>query len=113
MEAIFYRGVLILPNLKTQYFYEALQSDTDTFAGLPGGSVVKNPPANAGDARDTSLIPGLERPLGVRNGSPLQVFWPEKFHGQRSLGGVYTSWSCKESSTTEHMHALLLFTMCF
>ena len=87
MEAIFYRGVLILPNLKTQYFYEALQSDTDTFAGLPGGSVVKNPPANAGDARDTSLIPGLERPPGVGNGSPLQVFWPEKFHGQRSLGG--------------------------
>ena len=87
MEAIFYRGVLILSNLKTQYFYEVLQSDTDTFAGLPGGLVVKNPPANAGDARDTSLIPGLERSPGVGNGSPLQVFWPEKFHGQRSLGG--------------------------
>ena len=27
--------------------------------GFPGGSVVKNPPANAGDARDTGLIPGL------------------------------------------------------
>ena len=26
--------------------------------GFPGSSVVKNPPANAGDARDTGLIPG-------------------------------------------------------
>ena len=33
--------------------------------------VVKNPPANAGDARDTSLIPGLERFPGVGNGNPL------------------------------------------
>ena len=26
--------------------------------GFPGGSVIKNRPANAGDARDTSSIPG-------------------------------------------------------
>jgi len=26
-----------------------------------GGSVVKNPPANAGDSGDASSIPGLER----------------------------------------------------
>ena len=25
--------------------------------GFPGGSMVKNPPANAGDARDSSSIP--------------------------------------------------------
>lgn len=31
--------------------------------GLPGGSVVKNPPANAGDAGDTGSIPGREDPL--------------------------------------------------
>ena len=29
--------------------------------GFPGGSVVKNPPANAGDARDVGLIPGSGR----------------------------------------------------
>ena len=28
--------------------------------GFPGGSVVKNPPANAGDAGDMGLIPGRE-----------------------------------------------------
>ena len=34
--------------------------------------VVKNLPANAGDARDTGLIPGLGRSSGVGNGNPLQ-----------------------------------------
>ena len=37
--------------------------------GFPGGSVVKHPPVNAGDA---GLIPGLGRSLGEGNGSPLQ-----------------------------------------
>ena len=36
------------------------------------GSVVKNPPANAGDARDAGSIPGLRRSPGVGNGNPLQ-----------------------------------------
>ena len=39
--------------------------------GLPGGAVVKNPPANAGDTRDTGLILGGRSP-GVGNGNPLQ-----------------------------------------
>ena len=34
--------------------------------------VVKNPPANAGDIRDVSLIPGLGRSPGGGNGNPLQ-----------------------------------------
>ena len=37
--------------------------------GFPGGSVVKNPPANAGDA---GLIPGSGRLPGEGNGNPLQ-----------------------------------------
>ena len=40
--------------------------------GFPGGSVVKNLPANAGDAGDTSSIPGSGRSPGIGNGSPLQ-----------------------------------------
>ena len=31
---------------------------------FPGGTVVKNPPANAGDARDKGSIPGLGRSPG-------------------------------------------------
>ena len=40
--------------------------------GLLGGSVVKNPPANAGNAGDATLIPGLGRSPEVVNGNPLQ-----------------------------------------
>ena len=35
--------------------------------GFPGGSVVKNPPANAGDL---GSIPGSERSPGEGNGNP-------------------------------------------
>ena len=34
--------------------------------------VVKNPPAKAGDVRDTSSIPGSGRSSGKGNGNPLQ-----------------------------------------
>ena len=34
--------------------------------------VVKNPPANARDARDVGSIPGSERSSGEGNGNPLQ-----------------------------------------
>ena len=34
--------------------------------------VVKNPPANAGDVRDTGSIPGLGRSLEGGNGNPPQ-----------------------------------------
>ena len=37
--------------------------------GFPDDAVVKNPPANAGDA---DLIPGLGRFPGVGNGNPFQ-----------------------------------------
>ena len=37
--------------------------------GFPGGSLVKNPPANAGDM---GSIPGLGRSPGEGNGNPLQ-----------------------------------------
>ena len=35
---------------------------------------VKNPPANAGDIRDVSLIPGSGRSPGGGNGTPLQFY---------------------------------------
>ena len=35
-----------------------------------GGSVVKNLPANAGDAGDVDSIPGLRRSPGEGNGNP-------------------------------------------
>ena len=40
--------------------------------GFPGGSVVKNSPANAGDTKDVGLIPGSGRSPGGGNSNPLQ-----------------------------------------
>ena len=63
---------------------------------FPSGSVVKNLPANVGDARDMGLIPGSRRSPGVRNGNPLQYFCLENSieRGARQtiVRGVAKSW---------------------
>ena len=43
-----------------------------TSSGFPDDSVVKNQPANAGDAGVVGLNPGLGRSPGGGNGNPLQ-----------------------------------------
>ena len=54
--------------------------------------VVKNPHANAGDARDMGLIPGLGRSPGGGNGTPLQyilawkIQWAEESGRLQSMG---------------------------
>ena len=45
--------------------------------GFPGGSVVKNLPANAEDSGDEGSIPELERSTGGGNGKPLQYSYLE------------------------------------
>ena len=42
-----------------------------SFLGFPGDSVVNNPPAKAGDIRDSGWIPGLGRSPGGGHGNPL------------------------------------------
>ena len=39
--------------------------------GFPGGSVVKDPPVNAGDTRDAGWIPGSGGSPAAGNGNPL------------------------------------------
>ena len=65
--------------------------------------MVKNPPANTGDARDKGSVPGWERPPGVGNGKLFQYpclensidrgAWRATVHG------------IAESNMTEHTHA--------
>ena len=62
--------------------------------------MVKNLPANAGNTGDAGSILGLGRSSGIGNGYA-PVFFPGKFHGQRSLVG-YSSWGHKELDMTEH-----------
>ena len=59
--------------------------------------MVKNPPANAGDAGVMGSIPGLGRFPGVGKVLPTPVFWPGESHGLFSL------WVCKESYMTEQL----------
>ena len=40
--------------------------------GFPSGTVVKNPPANAGATGDAGLIPGSGRSPEEGNGNPVQ-----------------------------------------
>ena len=48
------------------------------YGGFPGGSVVKNPPANAGSTGDAGSIPGLGRFPWRRKRQPTPVFSPGK-----------------------------------
>ena len=43
------------------------------FKGFPGGAVVKNLPANAGDPRNTGLILGLGDSPGEGNSNSLSI----------------------------------------
>ena len=74
--------------------------------------MVKNLPANAGDSRDSGLIPGSGRFSWSRKywhyWQPKTVFVSGKFHGQRSLVG-YSPSGCKESDTTERLSTHTLY----
>ena len=54
--------------------------------GFPGGAVVKNPFASAGDARDAGSIPGLGRSPGEGNGKPLQYSYLENSKDRGASG---------------------------
>ena len=60
--------------------------------------MVKNPPADAGDMRDTGSVPGAGKMR--REWQPTPVFLPGESHAQRSLVG-YSPPGCKELDTTE------------
>ena len=64
--------------------------------------VVKNLPANAGDVRDSSSIPGLGRSPGGGHGKSLQCSYLENPHGPRSLVG-YSPWGRKELDMPEQL----------
>ena len=60
--------------------------------------VIKSPPGNEGNARDSDSIPGLGRSPGVGNGTPFQYSSLESSMGR----GAWWATVHKESDTTEH-----------
>ena len=64
--------------------------------------MIKNPPADVGDAKDEGSIPGSGRSPAGGHGNPPQCSCPGK-PMERSLAG-YSPWDCKESDTTEQLN---------
>ena len=66
--------------------------------GIPDVTVVKNPPANTGNTKDMSSIPGWERSPGggyALHSSILtwKVPWTEEPDGLQSAPGIARSWT--------------------
>ena len=87
--------------------------------GFPGDSVVKNPPASAGDTGDAGSIPGWGRSPGEGNGNPLQYsclrnpmdrgVWRATVHGVTKESGTTEQLSaCTYTHTHTHTHSLSL-----
>ena len=74
---------------------------------------VKNPPANAGGARDTGLIPGLGRSPAIGNGSLLQYSclgdpmdrgaWGATVHGVTRSRTQLSDWTHTHTLSLSHM----------
>ena len=91
--------------LEGQLLYWIRAQPNDPIPGFPGGSVVKNLPANA---RDAGLIPGLGRSSGGGNGNvlhyscldkPQQRFKNKKTTRTKRLMGC-SLWGCKKLGMT-------------
>ena len=82
--------------------------------GFPGGTVVKNLPANAGGASDVALIPGSGRSPGEGNGSSLQYSCLEnstdKGVWQATVHGVTKSQT--QLSTHTHIRVYIFIYVC-
>ena len=81
----------------------------DSKMGIPGGAVVKNPLADAGNAGERGSIPWVRKIPWRRQWQPTPVLLPGKSHGRRSLAG-YTLWGRKRAGhdwVTERAHTHL------
>ena len=77
--------------------------------GFPGGSVIKNPSANAGDVGSN---PGSERSPREENGNPLQYSCLENPMDRGASWATYSPWGHKQLDTTEartHRHTWKLY----
>ena len=96
----------IMGSEKIAYRTENKSASPMSYLGFPGGTVVKNPPANAGDTGDMGSIPGSGRSPGIGNGNPLQY----SCLGNPMARGAWqvTVQSSRQSDLTEHIRTRFL-----
>ena len=84
------------PHLYLRVFDDFIQA-----SGSP--AVIQNPPASAGDPRDSGSIPRPGRSPGGGNGNPLQYSCLEnpmdRGAWQATVHGVSKSWTCRKKNT--------------
>ena len=85
--------------------------------GFPGGSVVKNLPANAGDTGGVGSTPGMGRSPGGGNGNPLQdSCWEnpmDRGAWRATVHGVAERLDCAPEHTHTHTHTHAYTAFCF
>ena len=67
-----------ITQFNSEFYMIILKVSCGSFWGFPGGTVVKNPSAIAGDVRAAGLTPGSGRSLGGRKWQSTPVFLPGK-----------------------------------
>ena len=90
-------------NISVWFYFLVLYYTSGDF---PGSAVVKNSPSNAGDTRDSGLIPGLGRSPGEGNSNPLQYSclgnfmdrgaWRARVHGVTKSYTGLSNWNNKQ-----------------
>ena len=73
--------------------------------GFPGGSVVKNLPANAGDARDADSVPGSVRSPGLGIGNLLQYSCLENSMGRGAWWATVQGVTKGQTPLSTHTHS--------
>ena len=71
--------------------------------------MVKNLSANVGDTKSCGFNPWVRKIPWRRIWQPTPGFLPEKFHGQRNLGG-YSPWSYRELNTNKQLSIFYMLT---
>ena len=95
MEIIFILLMILLVNSSNQKNLGWRKENS-----FPGGSVAKNPPANAGGTVGARFNPWVRNIPWRRKWRITLIFLPGEFHGLGSLVG-YGPWDCKESEMNE------------
>jgi len=76
------------------YIYREREREREIYyKEFSDNSVVKNPPANTGDVRDSGSTHGSGRSLAGGNGNPLQYSCLDSVAWQATVYGITKSWT--------------------